>query len=283
MGSPSPTFMHYDVSGAVESDIQGMNRQLEKDGLMKEFLRCAHTIQFTRRMMGVDHLTGEKICDDDLYCNVVLFREWYFNYLGGDYHFAKKNQLISELFKLWYTLHNSSVCLQMNYPVDQAAKKIRVKRSSGEIQQGWLEKNTELIVHRHKNDVRIRVLFLDKSCENADDYEYINGKVVFPGDKEHNTLRADCYKITKLVSLKDFMELNPDYVMDATIATYGEELMSADYKGFAPENTQNTITCLNAAQKSIIDSMKSWCKINEISPAFWDSIDFVPFEMRVIK
>ena len=75
MGSPSPTFMHYDVSGAVKSDIQGMNRQLEKDGLMKEFLRCAHTIQFTRRMMGVDHLTGEKICDDDLYCNVVLFRE----------------------------------------------------------------------------------------------------------------------------------------------------------------------------------------------------------------
>lgn len=255
-------------------------QQLIANGLFTEFENCYGVLAFVRRRLGVDHLTNELIEEKDTVCDTVYFNKWKYANSDGIWNIAEKNRIISSLFKLWDCLNETSIPLKLNYENDVPVPLIQIRRSSGVIQSGWLEKTTQLIYRPHHKQFYIRVIFIDQSNFTEKEKEkyafsYVNDTIVNDKIENQTTIIYNFLK-TKIIPLKEFVEYNVEFCTSHlfTVPTISEKMMET-YEGYSPEKTLASLQVINQELKKFVEISKNNSIVNsEQLENFWNSVIF---------
>ena len=258
------------------------------ENLFANFSRCTSMISFPFCENNKDNITGEPTNQNEILDDCVPFRKWYFKMFGGEYSILKRNMVISTLFKAWFLLRENTISLNFKQlsitSVDGSGIKIKLRRSNGQIQTGWLEHKTQLKFNESKRKVYIRVVFLDKEnlkLYNSDiditEYEYVNGYVKCNNINDERILNMNI--VTKFIPLHEFVKLNSDLIINADIEMlYMNNELMVGYNGYEYEKTYNTLDILANLQKRQLDMFKMCCKKHGINETFWETIREVPTE-----
>ena len=114
------------------------------------FMMCKTEMCFSRRYVNKDMLV-QKLYDADEDKNqlmtyfVPFANQQYKMYTGGSFSVHTENIDMVPLFKRWHMLLDSRcMSLHLNLPEDVDTTQIKLLRSSGKIQDGWLNKTTSL-------------------------------------------------------------------------------------------------------------------------------------------